>query len=57
MMWITLESDDGNIKIRVPFDLRAELAARKARQQQEEGEEYDPTEDRLKKMGAVRDVP
>lgn len=57
MMYITLESEDGSFRIRVPFDLRAELAARKAQQQQEEEEEYDPTAERLKAMTRRNDTP
>lgn len=57
MMYITLESEDGSFRIRVPFDLRAELAARKAQQQYEEEEEYDPTAERLKAMTRRNDTP
>lgn len=62
MAWyVVLENDDG-IRVRVPVDLGAtinlgEELAKIVNASVAEQECYDPTEERLRKMGAVRDAP
>lgn len=62
MAWyVVLENDDG-IHVRVPVDLGAainlgEELSKIVNASVAEQECYDPTEDRLKKMGCVRDAP
>ena len=55
-LYVTLESENRDYRVKVPVTLMNEFAAWKAEQEQQGEDEYDPTAERLKKMCGRRDV-
>ena len=49
-LYVTLESENRDYRVKVPVTLMNEFAAWKAEQEQQGEDEYDPTAERLKKM-------